>query len=1755
MAKFTEQEGVRFADLENETVCERFEEGQMEPSYLVGGNEYVPDTEWNNANNDNPLDGVFKYDASHGEDTIYVKIEDSMPVEVTRELDEIRSNVEYNKTDTGDTTSVSFHAMNAEIEVKYDSVFKLPCPDVTIDGKQAAIYDFDINSPHDPEADMGFKAVIVDDNNNIKAYEFIAGENGEFGMPQEIEYKGENLIRDEDRQYTIKGADSFEKDCAENGIDFGVEKTESEVSVDNDVIMTVHSEEQDIDVTNEQIIEDVENSDNDDEKTEIKDGPLYEIRDAKDNVVVRLNEEAPYDIEVNHRNSTDVYYDGFHVHYKIDHNGNQENTIWVDNISLNDGKFEHSYKIYRENLNENGDLVSCQFYTKGNDGNVEGHNVLNNDSIDVKDILLQSAFEKLADKVDISKDELTKDLVSSLTNDVSNYKNVINSFIEISKIIPDNLSLEFKQEKMEMFKEIYSISDKIEGTYGVHISENFDNFDKERQSCKNTLFDIITDISKSSPDAFDRISLNEKISELDSRVDEMLEKYGLVEKDNVELDENIVERVSLPESLKEKADDTLKEKYEELSKIIGDFEKKIDYFKDDTSRAEVVQECLSFIKDNFGTDEITAMVIDKMEPEKYATEIKYKDQDVEFSFSSDGREQYADVYKEKDGERFWDRREVLDTATEKHIRDEFYTNDAKLGKVDYLNEEGKPIFTVSYTEKEQVDFCKFYKYDDEGNLSSEIKQGDIYREDKLYKPDGSTERFLYMPTSTESNSLEPVGKESLDKDGRVTSVELFDDKLKSALDTIIEKAKDSEMSQDKIGEIQKIRDSIESATSQDNFFENIQKIDTIFVSERDEDAYKEKIETVKSIEFVLDKFETEISKMDTSKFTPQEEHARDTVLAELSQLKKEIFDDSTDKAENETVEERYERIISSLSGESGDNKVSEILSTIEMADNLVKKEFPELEEDKKEKVEKESEKELKDKPNTVADAIKSYLDKTESAKDADSLKDDKEYQNIKNTYEKYMEWKDSLKESIETSSGLIPKSQDFFIARDRMMVTKYERALCFIAKDNPEIAKQLGEAGFKDGMGSLKDMYKSISAFNRSDLWATLASRAIGKFLDSRDNLYDRPIFSKEDVKKEKEMTREDILNKVMTSLGNVDKEGYAKFETDVFRAKETEVDKKDDVEKKESEEDVPKNDVEKEEDNPEEGTDQVAGNDEENAEDQVDTEESKEDELESAVEQEEDEQDQATTDEQQESRVDKDENEDPRVEAEQTAQADGETSLDDKGEARVEVNPERESQTTTDDKEDEKKEAKVEVGNDSQVDSGDSRADNKEASVEANSGQEGQTSVDDKQDDKGESKVSNEGNSGIDSDSSKEDNKENQVDANDKQEGQTATDEQASQVSIDENQEPQTGVGDQQGSAVSAEQNAENAVSKEGENADKTTEKDDVKNLESNLSQGDTAVVAGNGGSGVDKEDDEIDVTEVSKEEVVSHGSASEEIYAEIKEKIGEYIESASEKDEDGYRTGDVEFSDIKDAFEENGIEFNADTFTDRFTDFFKEAYNEGISFAGDGVFSIMENAASQTGVSFLELCDDVSSALDKAQDGIGDVFYENLSDGISLTNIDTPDYDADIRFSFGDTEFHITANGDDVDVLKEVNGSVETANIDATTLEDALLDISRDKLGDIFADNLDMVADNMVEMSNGEIDKADAIMSVFENTDDVMALTDHALDAQQAAQMAAEMTPQKDDHQDVEIDPEKLENLQGMDGATEAAEGLEAEEIVLLV
>lgn len=1689
MAKFTEQEGVRFAELENETVYERFEDGQAEPSYLVGGNEYIPDTEWNNANNDNPIDGVFKYDASHGKDTIYVKIEDGVPVEVTRELDEVRNNVEINISDTGEKESVVYYTSNSQIEVKYDNEFGLFYTDVTIDGKQAAIYDLDESAIFDPEKNLDFKAVVVGDDGEIKAYEFIAGDNGEFYLPRETEYNGNELVKDESRPYTIEGADTFEKDCKNL-------ETEHPSDVEKEINHI-----------------DIENQRGNIEVTIYNDGPC--------NVEVHT-----YDRRDDSLRSTDDYYDGFHVFTKYSDDGTEKSVLYLDV----DG--EKSKFLGEEIRSADGELISYNY----NDERIE------------------KALEIMAFKSDGMS-------ISDFLNTATTIEpgNLIDSFKDIVSHDNNGTRTELNQEKTELLKNIISLSDKLQDAFdnGDRKSADRSVFD-ERKEITSDMRELKADIMKSSPDSFHNNfeSLQERMSLLEERVDSVCEQLGVTEKNDVEVNEDSVERVVLPESLNEKADDILKEKYDELSKVIGDFDKKIDYFKDDTSRAEVIQECLSFIRDNFGTDEITAMVIDKMEPEKYATEIKYKDENVQFSVSVDGQEKYADVYKDKDGDIVLDRREVMDASTEKLTRIETYFGDAQLGKIDYFNDAQQNILTVNYTENGQVDSYVEKTYDENGALTSEDKHGDIYRENTIYKEDGSTEKFIYMPTNLDGKSFELVGTESADKDGLV-SANFDKDKIMSSLDTIEKLAEKSEISQEKLDRIHGIKESIVSSDNQEDVLEKIQEVNDVFVSERDNDAYNEKIEFVKMIDTVIDGLESEISKMDTSKLSDSENSIRDSVLDELHQLKTELFEGDTDKTEDGTAEERYEKLVSSLSDQYGEDKITELLSSIEMADNLIKKEFPELEEDKKDKVDKDSDKDTDDKPSTVADAIKSYLDKTESTKDADSLKDDKDYQNAKKTYEKYMEWKDSLKESIASHSDLIPKSQDYYIARDRMMVTKYERALCFIAKDNPEIADQLGKTGFKDGMGSLKEMYSSISAFNRSDYWSTLISRAIDKFLDSKDNLYDRPIFSKEDVKKEPEMTRGDILNKVITSLGNVDKEGYAKFETDVFRAQATEVERKEnDVEKKETEE-APANDVDSE-DNGEyttldENGDTVASEDEEVVDDPIDTVEEDEDLLEKLVEQEEDETDDTTVSEQRESQVENDENENPLVEMEESAQADSETSRDE-DDSKVEKNDERESQATTDNNEDDKKKGKVETEQGSRVDNVDSKTENKEASVDAKSGQKSQFSTDDKHDKNVESKVSNDGSSGVDAGSSKEDGKGVHVEVNETNEGKTTTDEQNPQISTEEQQESQTGIGDQQGSAVSAQQNAENVVSKDDENTEKTIDKEETENLDTGSAQ--EGNVAVSGGSGVAKnEDDEIDVTEVSEQEVDKYGSAAEEIYDEIKEKIGEYIDSASEKDEDGYRTGDVEFSDIKDTFEENGIEFNEDTFTDVFSDFFREAYNEGISFAGDGVFSIMENAASEIGMSFLELCDGMSSALDNAQDGLGDIFYENLSDGISLTNIDTPDYEADIRFSFGDTEFHITASGDDVDVLKEVNGSVEFANIDATTLEDALLDISRDKLGDIFADNLDMVADNMVEISNGEIDKADAIMSIFENTDDVMTLTDHALDAQQAAQMATEMIPQEDDHQDVDIDPEKMENLQNLEGATEAAEGMEAEEIIALL
>ena len=175
MAKFfipdggTEMDSTSYVD--DSMVTFRYDGGDT-PTFLVNGTEFVPDEKWNNENNDNQIDCVCKYDYINEdnlvEDSIYVSFQDGLPVEVSRDVDEVRSNIEVIRDpDSSTIESVKYHATNAEIEVKYDKEYGLGYIDVSIDGKQAAIYDNNENALQDASEKIEFKAVVITDDGEI----------------------------------------------------------------------------------------------------------------------------------------------------------------------------------------------------------------------------------------------------------------------------------------------------------------------------------------------------------------------------------------------------------------------------------------------------------------------------------------------------------------------------------------------------------------------------------------------------------------------------------------------------------------------------------------------------------------------------------------------------------------------------------------------------------------------------------------------------------------------------------------------------------------------------------------------------------------------------------------------------------------------------------------------------------------------------------------------------------------------------------------------------------------------------------------------------------------------------------------------------------------------------------------------------------------------------------------------------------------------------------------------------------------------------------------------------------------------------------------------------------------------------------------------------------------------------------------------------------------------------------------------------
>ena len=154
-----------------------------------------------------------------------------------------------------------------------------------------------------------------------------------------------------------------------------------------------------------------------------------------------------------------------------------------------------------------------------------------------------------------------------------------------------------------------------------------------------------------------------------------------------------------------------------------------------------------------------------------------------------------------------------------------------------------------------------------------------------------------------------------------------------------------------------------------------------------------------------------------------------------------------------------------------------------------------------------------------------------------------------------------------------------------------------------------------------------------------------------------------------------------------------------------------------------------------------------------------------------------------------------------------------------------------------------------------------------------------------------------------------------------------------------------------------------------------------------------------------------------------------------------------------------------------------------------------------------------------------------MADIFYDELADGISLDSISNLDdsYDT-ITFHFGDIDYEIHAEDDYVDTLmKFPDGTVELASDfsgDNLAVEDVIHDIAADTIGNMFADNIDRVAEQLMELSSDNMDSDMDIQTaremVYESvTDDILQLGDTEISDELAfelAQNAFDMEPDYD-------------------------------------
>ena len=539
MAKFfipdggTEMDSTSYVD--DSMVTFRYDGGET-PTFLVNGTEFVPDEKWNNDNNDNQIDCVYKYDYINEddvvEDSIYVSFQDGLPVEVSRDVDEVRSNIEIIRDPDSSTIEyVKYHATNAEIEVRYDKEYGLGYIDVSIDGKQAAIYDNNENAVQYSNEKIEFKAVVVTDDGEVKAYSFVEGDDGMLLLPKEVEYNGNTeFVRDEDRPYTIEAADNFEREYNALKSDEAVKDVENEIPYDTAILSenlnsdSVVGEQEPVDKSN--VVE-------------------TEITNEKGEVVVSIDGETSPSIEINSYDyktgelrSTNEYYESFHVYTKYENDGTIKSALFSDI----DG--ENSVILATEVYDEDGKCISITYHEER----------------------IDSTFETLfpsSDKTDDEKLIEIKEIIDSKTKG-----EVITAFKDFGIHTYDN-KIDSKQEKMGLLKDVVSLSDRLQDAFDNGDRKNADqSVIDDRREIRREIDGIKRDICKIPDDVFKyRVGeLQEKIEQLDARVDSVCEKLGLGDKPADVDKETVVERIPLPESLKGVADDALKEKVTSFKK-------------------------------------------------------------------------------------------------------------------------------------------------------------------------------------------------------------------------------------------------------------------------------------------------------------------------------------------------------------------------------------------------------------------------------------------------------------------------------------------------------------------------------------------------------------------------------------------------------------------------------------------------------------------------------------------------------------------------------------------------------------------------------------------------------------------------------------------------------------------------------------------------------------------------------------------------------------------------------------------------------------------------------------------------------------------------------------------------------------------------------------------------------------------------------------------------------------------------------------